>query len=176
MHDEPLVDNGWTLKAPSDADIEELMRWFPDAQSVDRWGGPRFRYPFTPGTFRADCRIHEVQTYCLRNPPGRMCAFGQVYDRNDRGHLARLITHPDMRRQGIGRRLIRMLTQAAGRSGAYTRFSLFVYKDNEAAYRCYLATGFTVQKYPDDAPLKDRCYFLTRQNSDPAARSGHPAG
>jgi len=162
MNFEPIVEDGWTLEAPVDADIDELMRWFPDAGSVDRWGGPRIRYPFTPESFRHDCRIGDIQTYCLRNSDATMCAFGQVYDRHDRGHLARLITHPEMRRHGIGKRLINMLTEAARQHSGHTRYSLFVYKDNEPAYRCYLAVGFVVQEYPDDAPMKGKCYFLTR--------------
>lgn len=162
---EPIVSQGWTLERPRDEDIIELMRWLPDAESVDRWGGPRIRFPFTQETFRADCRINEILTYCLRSPRGRMSAFGQIYERYDRGHLARLITHPDMRRRGIGTRLIDMLCRAAERHFGYSRFSLFVYRDNEPAYRCYLAMGFVVQEYPDDAPLRDKCYFLTSENS-----------
>ncbi len=161
MNFEPIVEDGWTLAAPNDADIDELMRWFPDARSVDQWGGPRFRFPFTPESFREDCRIGDIRTYCLRNSDGTMCAFGQIYDRHDRGHFARLITHPEMRRHGIGKRLVNMLTQAARRHSGHTRCSLFVYTDNEPAYRCYLAAGFVVQEYPDDAPMKDKCYFLT---------------
>jgi len=165
MRFEPIVEDSWTLEAPNDTDVDELMRWFPDARSVDQWGGPRFRFPFTPESFREDCRIDDIQTYCLRNPDGTMCAFGQVYDRHDRGHLARLITHPTMRRQGIGKRLLGMLSQAARQHSGHTQYSLFVYKDNEPAYRCYLAAGFVVEKYPDDAPMKDRCYFLTREDN-----------
>lgn len=158
-----VVEDGWLLEAPDDSDIDELMGWFPDAGSVDRWGGPRFRYPFTPKSFRDDCRIGAIATYCLRNPDGVMAAFGQVYDRSDRGHLARLITHPEMRQRGIGKRLVAMLIKAAVQQFGHTECSLFVYRDNEPAYRCYRAMGFAVESYPADAPLKDRCYFLTRR-------------
>lgn len=157
-----LVDNGWTLAAPDEADIDELMGWFPDAHSVEIWGGPRVRYPFTRESFRNDCRIDEILSYCLRGRDGIMTAFGQVYDRHDRGHLARLITHPKMRRQGIGKQLIAMLIKAAQQSCGHTEYSLFVYRNNEPAYRCYLAMGFVLQDYPDDAPMRDQCYFLTR--------------
>ncbi len=163
------ADEGWSLGPPCDADFEELMRWFPNARSVDEWGGPEFRYPFTPESFREDCRLDDVYSYCLRDPDGRMCGFGQYYDRDDRGHLARLITHPRMRRRGLGKRLIRMLISAARARSGLTRYSLFVYRDNEPAYRCYLALGFVVRKYPDDALLKDRCYFLTRDDELPEA-------
>lgn len=156
-----IADDGWTLGPPDDAEIEELMQWFPNARSVDQWGGPRIRYPFTQESFRHDCRLDEIYSYCLRDPDGTMCAFGQYYDRDDRGHLARLITHPHMRRRGIGKRLIRMLISAARTQSGHAQYSLFVYKDNGPAYRCYIALGFVVQEYPDDAPLKGKCYFLT---------------
>lgn len=93
-----------------------------------------------------------------------MAAFGQIYERYDRAHLARLVTHPGMRRQGIGKRLIRMMARAAHLDLGHEQLSLFVYKDNDAAYRLYLKMGFVVQQYPDEAPLKERCYFLTRKN------------
>jgi len=162
MRTDPLVENGWALLEPDDADIDELMSWFPNAHSVDIWGGPRFRYPFTHDSFRDDGGFEEMSSFCLRNPAGAMAAFGQVYDRHGRCHLARLITHPEMRRQGVGKRLIAMLIKAARQLYDYPECSLFVYRDNLPAYRCYLAMGFKVQDYPDDAPMKDRCYFLTR--------------
>lgn len=162
MRSREIVADGWTLRAPTDADIDYLMRWFPDARSVDIWSGPKFRFPFTLETFHADCRIDGMSTFCLKNPDGKMRAFGQVYDRNGRGHLARLITHPQHRGEGIGKRLIAMLMTAARQLFDCNEWSLFVYRHNEPAYRCYLAMGFTLQAYPEDAALRDKCYFLTR--------------
>lgn len=43
--------------------LPELMRWFPDADACRVWGGPSFRVPCTPETFRAD-------TYSLFVLPG----------------------------------------------------------------------------------------------------------
>lgn len=162
MRTDPLVEESWTLVAPDEADVGELMSWFPDARSIEVWGGTGFRYPFTHESFLADCRIEEMVSYCLRDPEGTMVAFGQVYDRHDRRHLARLITHPKMRRQGIGKRLIAMLIKAARLSCGNTEYSLFVYRDNEPAYCCYLEMGFVLQDYPEDAPMQGKCYFMTR--------------
>jgi len=166
---EPLVEDGWALATPRDVDIQELMSWFPTADSVDIWSGPRFRYPFTGTSFRDDCRIDDIQSFCLKNPDGVLVAFGQLYDRHDRAHLARLITRPNSRRKGIGQRLICMLMNAAQRISNYSEYSLFVYRHNEAAYRCYLAMGFVLQDYPDDAPMKDKCLFLTRHRPQAGA-------
>ncbi len=157
----PLSDNGWVLNAAADADIDEVMAWFPDAASVNIWGGPAFRYPFTRETFREDCHLDDMQTYVLRNADGALAAFGQSYERNGRGHLARLVSNPSLRRRGVGKQLIRMIILVLAAKHDYAEYSLFVYRDNAPAYRCYRSLGFVVRDYPDDAPMPDQCYFLT---------------
>ena len=159
----PRQDGRWILALAADADFDEVMSWFPDAESVDIWGGPRFRYPFTGETFRADCRVDLMTSYVLRNQDGRTAAFGQSYERDGRGHLARLVANPALRGQGVGKQLIRMIITALEETRAYDECSLFVYRHNLPAYRCYLSLGFRVVEYPDDAPMADRCYFLTRK-------------
>ncbi len=152
----------WALKTACEVDIEELMTWFPDAHSVDIWGGPKFRYPFDCETFFADCRWRDFSSYCLRNPDNEFAAFGQLGSRYDRSHLARLIVNPRIRGQGVGRKLLEMMIAAARTEQEHAEIALFVYKDNEPAYQCYLALGFAVQEYPDDAPMPDKCFYLTR--------------
>ncbi len=103
-----------------------------------------------------------MQSYTLRNPDGSFAAFGQSYERNGRGHLARLITNPALRRQGAGTRLIKLIIAALETQHTYDEYSLFVYRDNIPAYECYLSLGFAVTDYPEDGVMADRCYFLTR--------------
>ena len=157
------ADAGWTLGPASDADIDALMTWFPDAASVDIWGGPVFRYPFSPASFREDLHLDKMASWALRHPDGILAAFGQTYERYGRGHLARLVSNPAMRRQGAGRRLIERIIDALEASCDYEEYSLFVYRHNEAAYRCYLSLGFDVVDYPADAEMPDKCFFLTRK-------------
>ena len=159
----PLNDGGWVLDAATDADIDEVMTWFPDASSVNIWGGPAFRYPFTRETFCEDCRLDVMQTYTLRNVDGALAAFGQSYERDGRGHLARLVSNPSLRRSGAGKQLIQMIISVLAAKHDYAEYSLFVFRDNTPAYRCYRSLGFVVRDYPDDAPMPDRCYFLTRK-------------
>lgn len=157
-----LVDDGWTLAAAADADFDEVMSWFPDAESVDRWGGPGFRFPFTRESFIEDCRIDVMESYVLASPDGRRAAFGQSYERTSRGHLARLVVNPAMRRQGVGKRLIQMIITSLEQRHDYDEYSLFVYRHNTPAYHCYLSLGFAVTDYPEDAAMADKCYFLTK--------------
>lgn len=163
MNGWPRRDGRWTLAPAVDADFDELMTWFPDADSVDIWGGPRFRYPFSRSTFRADCRIDLMASYALQRRDGMLAAFGQSYERDGRGHLARLVSNPSMRRQGAGKQLIRMIMAALEDMHDYDEYSLFVYRHNLPACRCYQSLGFRVAPYPDDAPMADRCHFLTRK-------------
>lgn len=158
-------DNGWVLTPASDADFDELMSWFPDAASVNIWGGPKFRYPFTSETFREDCHAGEMASFSLRNAGRQFAAFGQAYERDGRGHLARLVSNPGLRRQGAGRQLIDSMIAALEQSHDYDEYSLFVYRDNLPAYRCYLSLGFVVQDYPEGAPMPDACYFLMRETT-----------
>lgn len=154
--------SGWVLRAATDADIDTVATWFPDAGSVRIWGGPNFRYPFTGETFREDCRLDLMESYCLLNPEGAIAAFGQSYERYGRGHLARLVSGPDQRRCGAGQRLIAMIIADLEARHDYDEYSLFVYRDNVPAYRCYLSMGFVVADYPADAALRDECYFLIK--------------
>lgn len=160
-----MQESAWILAAATDADIDQVMTWFPDAQSVAVWGGPEFRYPFTPATFREDCRLGQMDSYSLRSAAGELAAFGQSYEREGRGHLARLVSNPALRRRGAGRQLIRMIIAALDERHDYAEYSLFVYRNNVPAYQCYLASGFVVQDYPADAPMPDQCFFLTKQRS-----------
>jgi len=150
------------LEPASEADIDELMTWFPDAASVDIWGGPRFRFPFDRESFHTDSRWQEFASYCLRNAAGEFAAFGQMGYRYGRSHLARLVVNPDRRGQGVGRKLLEELIAVARTNSDVEAIALFVYKDNEPAFRCYQAMGFEVQDYPAGAALQDRCYYMTR--------------
>lgn len=156
------VDDGWILARAVDADTKALMTWFKDAHSVNVWGGPTFRFPFDRESFTEDCRLRELTTFALRDPDDRFCAFGQMYERDRRINLARLIAHPQMRGQGIGNRLVQMLIGVGPSLFALNEFSLYVYRDNAPALRCYRSQGFEIQDYPADQPLADDCFYLTR--------------
>ena len=158
-----MPSTGWVLGSATDADIDVVMTWFQDAKSIKIWGGPGFRYPFTAATFREDCHLDRADSYCLVNPAGEIAAFGQSYERDGRGHLARLVSNPGYRRTGAGRRLISMIIADLAAKHDYDEYSLFVYRDNKPAYQCYLSLGFVVRDYPVNGPLPGECYFLTKR-------------
>lgn len=162
MAGDALSDGGWTLRPSKTRDIAELMGWFDGEDDVVVWGGPGFRYPFTRASFFEDIHWGRMLSYSLRSPDGSLVGFGQLYDRDQHIHLARLIVAPASRGQGAGRRLIEMLMQAGSSHMPHDRYSLFVFRDNKPAYECYRSLGFEVGEYPKDMPHADVCYFLTR--------------
>ena len=157
-----LAIDGWCLERATGKDFDELMTWFDDEQSVKVWGGPKFRYPFDRKSFLDDCHCSDMATFCLFSENNDMCAFGQFYERDKRINLARLIAHPSMRGQGIGRRLITMLMTIGADLLDLDEYSLFVYRDNTPALECYRSLGFKEHDFPPDERLADVCYYLTR--------------
>ena len=163
--------DGWALRDATEDDLAKLMNWFTDARSVNVWGGPKFRYPFSAETFREDCHWGRMATFVLESPGGDLAAFGQVYERYHRINLARLIVRfdrrvvvprPDLRGQGVGGRLVELLIEVGPSVVDRPELSLFVYRDNTPALECYQQAGFRIRDYPLDAPMGDVCFYLTR--------------
>lgn len=158
--------DGWRLEDADDAVVDTLIEWLPDQRSVNIWGGPEFRYPYTRESFLEDCHWGEMESLALRDAEGRLAGFGQVYERHGRINLARLIAHPERRGQGIGKRLVDRLMRHGAALLPCDEFSLYVYRDNLPAYHCYKALGFDIDEYPQEDPLADVCYYMTRPAAD----------
>jgi ribosomal protein S18 acetylase RimI-like enzyme len=135
-----------------DAQLPELMRWFPDASSCSLWGGPHFRYPYTPSTFREDTGVERLPSWMLVSPQGGLVAFGQVYLRIGRCHLGHLAVAPERRGQGIGTRLIHELCAQGASDLGVEEFSLFVLSQNVVALALYERLGFRSTTYPAPVP------------------------
>ena len=159
----PLVsDDGWTLSDSVESDIDRLMVWFPSDDAIRLWGGPGFRFPFTRHSFVEDMCWGKMASFSMRDPAGSLTAFGQLYEKFGCINLARLVVDPDTRCQGIGKRLVSMLMNAGRPMFSCAEFSLFVFRDNKQAFRCYQSMGFAIVDYPDEMLHGDICYYLTR--------------
>ena len=87
--------------------LPDLMTWFGDAHELRTWGGPDFRFPFTPATFREDARVDAIDSFALVADDGALAAFGQCYLREGRCHFGRVGVAPRWRSAGLGTRLLR---------------------------------------------------------------------
>jgi ribosomal-protein-alanine N-acetyltransferase len=65
--------------------------------------------------------------------------IGDLRRREDLGWIATIGVHPDFRRRGIGRQLLRACEEAMGTS----RVRLTLRESNEGAHRLYLQEGYT---------------------------------
>ena len=130
------------LVSASIAHVEELMSWFRDREAVANWGGSPFRYPFSRESFLEDVHWDRMPTFVLLDTVGTMIGFGQVYEKEERGHLARLIVSPGHRGKGHGTALVEQLSEKARELFSCSELSLYVVRDNEVATRCYAKAGF----------------------------------
>jgi ribosomal protein S18 acetylase RimI-like enzyme len=131
--------------------VAAIMAWFPERRSCLVWGGPRFRFPFTPATFAEDTRADSLPTYVLASASGDVLAFGQYYLRIGRCHLARLAVAPSRRGTGLGRTLVASLAEIGVQDLGVSECSLFVLADNLPAVRLYEKLGFVRTAYPGPA-------------------------
>lgn len=161
-----LTVDGWVLAESVESDIDTLMPWFPDGASLKVWGGPDFRHPCNRHSFAEDMHWGRMASFSLRNAGPELAAFGQLYEKLNCIHLARLVVNPALRGQGVGKRLVGMLLAVGPRLFPCRRFSLFVNRNNTPAYECYKSMGFVATDYPDNVPLADVCDYLTRPLSN----------
>ncbi len=124
------------------------MSWFSDKVSVEIWGGPPFRFPFTRESFLEDVRWNKMQSFVMLNTADAMIGFGQTYEKEKRGHLARLVVSPKLRGEGHGKELVELLIEKARECCSCSEFSLYVLRDNIVASRCYAKVGFEDAPYP----------------------------
>ncbi len=74
---------------------------------------------------------------------GALIGYGGVWLMYDAGNITNIAVHPDYRREGIGRRILELLTQICREKGMET-ITLEVRESNSSAQQLYLAEGFAL--------------------------------
>ncbi|MEP1447894.1 MAG: GNAT family N-acetyltransferase [Paraglaciecola sp.] len=127
----------------------QLKNWFSDHRAMYTWGGPNMTYPISDKTFLKFLTANHINSYCLLNDEQQLLAFGQFYRRLEHHHLGRLAVNPKFRGKGLAKILIKLLLEQAYSQQPAKGASLFVFRDNEVAYRCYQSLGFIETDYPE---------------------------
>ena len=140
--------------------LPELMTWFPDETTLQTWGGPEFRFPFTETTFREDAKLKSLPTWSLAQEDAALAAFGQCYLRAGRCHFGRLAVSPTLRGRGHGTTLIRELARWGAAEFGVDTFSLFVIASNPRAIALYRRLGFCERPYPEPSPATDGFIYM----------------
>jgi N-acetylglutamate synthase len=108
----------------------------------------------TPGVGLSDINDSNngIEKFLQRNPTSCFVAeeginmAGTILAGHDgrRGHIYHLAVHPDFRRQGIGRALVRAALEALSAEGI-TKAMLVVFKANSGGNEFWEAQGFTTR-------------------------------
>ena len=146
-----------SLRQATVADVAHVAEWFANSEAVRLWGGPVIRYPLLLDTLIDDIDFLAQPSYALASRMEGLVAFGQIRPRSDFFHLARLAVAPLLRGRGLGKTLILALMQ---RYPEAPGFSLYVYRRNLAAFRCYSALGFEPTADPEGAKPGEDCEFM----------------
>ncbi len=108
----------------------------PEVSSIEQGA---YEFPWTPGIFR-DCI--RVGYHCrVATVDGCVRAYGIMSTAANEAHILNLCVDPDLRRAGLGRRMLTHLTELALRARSH-RIFLEVRPSNAAAQRLYSQAGF----------------------------------
>ena len=139
---------------------EELLAWA--SLTVDR------ALPAIFAEWHADPAVRPF----LLLAGGVPIAYGEIWEDRERDEveLARLIVAPQRRGRGIGRTLVRMLTDRASRAG-FDEIWVRVVPTNAPALACYRSAGFTRASPDEEADFnrgQPRPYVWMRVRPGPA--------
>jgi ribosomal protein S18 acetylase RimI-like enzyme len=156
--------HGMKIEEARIEDAKEIMGWFPDKESVTRWGSPYMSYPLKDDTFFGDIYWDRMSSRVARTEDGSLLAFGQFYTKLGRCHLARLVINPEYRGRGFGEKFVSALMDHGAEQLGTDEFSLYVMTANRPAYNCYKNLGFELARQPeDDARLEDVVFMVARR-------------
>lgn len=100
-----------------------------------------FSLPWPARSFQLELTDNPVSRCWVADLDGRVIAMLVAWFIVDEIHIATIATHPDFRRQGIGRNLLLHVLRSAKEEGALTSF-LEVRESNLAAIEMYRQFGF----------------------------------
>lgn len=150
-----------SLRHADEKQLWHLQSQFRSAAEVRQWGGEGFSYPLQRQLFLQQLQLPDTEAFVLMHA-NNLLAFGQICDRFDKIHLARLLVLPPFRRQGLVRSLIAGLLQQGLKQWPTRSASLYVYKNNNVAINSYQRMDF--QPGPQPAAHRADLHFMTLPN------------
>ena len=100
-----------------------------------------FSLPWPARSFQFELTDNLASRCWVAELDGRVAAMLVAWFIVDEIHIATIATHPDFRKQGIGKKLLSHVLQSAKADGAITSF-LEVRESNEAALMMYRKFGY----------------------------------
>jgi len=109
-----------------------------------------FPEPWSGATYRHELAHNPLSSYWVVRPAPdappdapSILAYGGFWGMGPEAHIVTIATHPDRRRQGLGRLLLTAMIERAQAGGA-TEVTLEVRASNHAAQTLYAQLGFEI--------------------------------
>lgn len=122
-------------------DLEKVIGWVKTKEECRTWAGPDITFPINKDRLIEQIKFSSENSFICKFGDN-LLAFGQIA-KKDKGyfHLARIISNPEFRGQGYGRKICSHLVNYASTLGG-NGISLNVYNNNSPALRLYKSLGF----------------------------------
>jgi ribosomal-protein-alanine N-acetyltransferase len=120
-----------TIRKMTLADLEQVV-------AIDQLS---FSLPWPARSFQFELTDNPASRCWVTEVDGRIAAMLVAWFIVDEIHIATFATHPDFRRQGLGKKLLLHTLNSAREEGAVTSF-LEVRKNNTVAQEMYRKFGF----------------------------------
>ncbi|MHA5053889.1 ribosomal protein S18-alanine N-acetyltransferase [Streptomyces sp. SD15] len=169
---------------PSTADDSSprpgLLRFGPmrlrDVDSVARIERESFPTPYTADIFREELAFRESSWWVVhqftkrsRRPVAQVVAYVGYFTHGEGAHVAKIATHPQWRRRGLGEWTLLNMLLAADKEGV-SYVSLEVRESNTAAQSLYLKWGFVqlerIIGYYEDTGEDGRIFLFAGLGAD----------
>lgn len=155
----PLLASECHLRTATVADLAQVSRWFNDAGQLQLWAGPYVSWPPQLDRLIEQIDFLAQPAFSLHLDGVGLAGFAQLQPRGPLYHFARVAIAPAQRGCGYGGQL---LAAIMARYPAAPGFSLYVYRYNDAAWRCYRKLGFTPQADDSSSASDAGCVLLAR--------------
>ena len=130
-----------------------------------------FSLPWSETSLRILCSEGGVGFAVCDTESGRAVAYGGMLTVLDEAQITNIAVHPDYRRIGLGKRILRRLLGCCGERGI-TSCSLEVRESNSAARALYSGEGFSEvgrRKNFYSAPREDAVIMIWKREDTPSA-------
>jgi GNAT superfamily N-acetyltransferase len=139
---DPLAPMQDELRRATVADAPVVASWPQFLEESEPWVTAKLR-PVPPDQVVGWWEPDYVEPWVMVSGDGRLLAYGELWidPQEDEVELARLVVAPEVRGQGLGKRLVRALCDKAVATGLH-QLIIRVRAGNDIALHCYRSSGF----------------------------------
>lgn len=156
----PLLAPQVELQPLTTDDLNRLIQWIPDEESLILWSGPFFHFPLDQAQLSAylvsaqdEPPVRKIYKSVLKMDARVIghIELNNIDYRNQAATVSKvLVGDPALRGQGYGEQMLRALVKIAFEELQLHRLQLFVFDFNEPAIRCYQKVGFVQEGHLRD--------------------------